>query len=429
MPVALNMAPSPGSNGPEGTLFDAKLEQAGLFPLHAVEISTLQINVGKRCNQACKHCHVDAGPHRTEEMTRETAALVIDVLRRHPRIGTLDITGGAPELNPCFEYLVSEARALGRHVMDRCNLTILFVPGKERLAEFVAEHRVEIVASLPYYLAQRTDAQRGIGVFEQSVAGLKRLNALGYGQPDSGLVLNLVYNPTGAFLPPAQAAIEREYRDELMRRHGIVFNHLYTITNMPIARFAHFLRRTNNYDRYLDKLAAPLIRPPPPTSCAARSFRSAGTARCTTATSTVCWNCPYPAAPRATCATSTTMLLFGGASCSAIIVWAARRARVPPAAAWWHNLSLRRSARIHIAAPRSRARGRSRAGAPAKTAARRSACSRSVAFPAAGRGSDPAAKRRKRVCGSRPWARCPFHGPITGLIGPSVNACSPKAPA
>jgi radical SAM/Cys-rich protein len=171
--------------------------------------------------------------------------------------------------------LVTEARALGRHVMDRCNLTILFVEGKERLAEFLAENRVEIVASLPYYLAQRTDAQRGRGVFEQSIAGLKRLNVLGYGQPESGLALNLVYNPTGAFLPPAQAAIEREYRDELMKREGIVFNHLYTITNMPIARFAHFLRRTNNYDRYLDKLAG-AFNPQAAANVMCRSLLSVG---------------------------------------------------------------------------------------------------------------------------------------------------------
>ena len=271
MPLALNMAPPAEKAG----LFDAKLQSAGLFPLRALEISTLQINVGKRCNQACKHCHVDAGPNRTEEMSRETAELVIDVLRRHPQIGTLDITGGAPELNPHFEYLVTEAHRLNRHVMDRCNLTILFVPGKEHLAEFLAANRVEIVASLPYYLAQRTDAQRGAGVFEQSVEGLKLLNALGYGEPNSGLVLNLVYNPTGAFLPPAQAAIEREYRDELMKRHGIVFNHLYTITNMPIARFAHFLRRTNNYDRYLDKLAG-AFNPAAAANVMCRSLLSVG---------------------------------------------------------------------------------------------------------------------------------------------------------
>lgn len=252
MAVALLMAPP----STQKSVFGAKLESAGLGPLRAAPITTLQINVGKRCNQACKHCHVEAGPNRTEEMSRETAEQIVAALTRHPEIATLDITGGAPELNPHFEWLVTEARALGRHVMDRCNLTILFVPGKEHLAEFLAENRVEVVASLPYYLAQRTDAQRGTGVFEQSVAGLQRLNALGYGRPDTGLLLNLVYNPTGAFLPPEQGAIEAEYKRELLARHDIVFNHLYTITNMPISRFRHFLERSGNYARYMDKLAA-----------------------------------------------------------------------------------------------------------------------------------------------------------------------------
>ena len=237
-------------------MFDAALNACGAFPLRAAGIDTLQVNVGKKCNQACGHCHVDAGPHRTEEMTRETAETVIDILRRHPQIGTLDITGGAPELNPSFRFLVMEARALGRRVIDRCNLTVLSVPGQETLTDFLAENGVEVTASLPYYLADRTDAQRGQGVFGQSLDGLHQLNDLGYGKPDSGLLLNLVYNPTGAFLPPPQADIENEYRRELAKRHGIVFNHLYTITNMPIARFRHFLERTGNYERYTQKLAA-----------------------------------------------------------------------------------------------------------------------------------------------------------------------------
>ncbi len=236
--------------------FDAALARADLLPLRAVRIDTLQINVGKRCNQACKHCHVDAGPLRTEEMTRETAELVVAALARSPGIATLDITGGAPELNPNFRYLAQSAHALGRHVIDRCNFTVLFVPGQEDTARFLANHQVEIVASLPYYMAERTDAQRGGGVFAQSLEALHLLNGLGYGQPGSGLTLNLVYNPTGAFLPPAQAAIEAEYRVELARRYGIVFNHLFTITNMPIARFRHFLERTGNYAPYLAKLSA-----------------------------------------------------------------------------------------------------------------------------------------------------------------------------
>jgi len=253
MQVSLPMAPIRAEGLSD---FDRLLQQSDQYPLAATDVTTLQVNVGKRCNQACGHCHVEAGPSRTEEMTRETAALVIEALRRHPGITTLDITGGAPELNPSFEFLVVEARRLGRHVLDRCNLTILFVPGQERLAQFLADQGVEVVASLPYYLADRTDAQRGQGVFEQSITALRLLNSLGYGQPDTGLTLNLVYNPTGAFLPPAQAAIEAEYKRELEKRHGIVFNHLFTITNMPIARFRHFLERSGNYDKYLSRLAA-----------------------------------------------------------------------------------------------------------------------------------------------------------------------------
>ena len=234
--------------------FDAALTQAGQFPLSAVRVDTLQINVGKRCNQACKHCHVDAGPNRTEEMSREVAEQVVEALRRSPGIRTLDITGGAPELNANFRYLVQSARDLGRSVIDRCNLTVLFLPGQEDTAQFLADSRAEVVALLPYYLADRTDAQRGSGVFTQSIDGLRLLNSLGYGQPGTGLELNLVYNPTGAFLPPDQEAIEAEYRTELAKRYGIVFSHVFTITNMPIARFKHFLERTHNYDKYMDKL-------------------------------------------------------------------------------------------------------------------------------------------------------------------------------
>lgn len=237
-------------------IFDAALDRAALFPLRAVRVETLQINVGKRCNQACKHCHVDAGPLRTEEMTRETAEQVVAALARSPGIATLDITGGAPELNANFRFLVQSARVLGRHVIDRCNFTVLFEPGQEDTAQFLADNQVEVVASLPYYLAERTDAQRGGGVFAQSLDALHLLNGLGYGMPGSGLVLNLVYNPTGAFLPPAQAAIEAEYRAELAARYGVAFNHLYTITNMPIARFRHFLERSGNYAPYMHKLSA-----------------------------------------------------------------------------------------------------------------------------------------------------------------------------
>ena len=235
------------------TTFQDRLAGAGRWPLMATNVETLQVNVGKRCNQACKHCHVEAGPNRTEVMTPETAGFVLDALRRHPQIKTLDITGGAPELNPSFRYLVTEAKKLGRHVIDRCNLTVLFEPGQEDTARFLRGHDVDVVASLPYYLAQRTDAQRGLGVFDLSVEGLRLLNSLGYGR-EGGPALDLVYNPTGAFLPPAQAEIEAEYRHELDKRYGIVFSHLYTITNMPISRFLHFLERSGNYDRYMEKL-------------------------------------------------------------------------------------------------------------------------------------------------------------------------------
>jgi radical SAM/Cys-rich protein len=233
--------------------FVQALAESGLAPLTATGITVFQINVGKLCNQTCGHCHVDAGPDRREIMTRETAELCIAALERTD-IPTVDITGGAPELNPNFRWLVEQSRSLGRHVMDRCNLSVLLLPAQAGLAEFLAEHRVEIIASLPYYLEQQTDAQRGDGAFAKSIEALRKLNALGYGHERSGLRLNLVYNPVGAFLPPAQHSIETDFKRELGRRHGIVFNSLYTITNMPINRFLEFLLRSGNYERYMDKL-------------------------------------------------------------------------------------------------------------------------------------------------------------------------------
>ena len=215
-------------------------------------LTTLQINVGYRCNQSCLHCHVNAGPKRRESMSRETIDAVLAFLRNNP-IETLDITGGAPELNAHFRYLVKAARDLGVHVMDRCNLTILSEPDQGDLAMFLAEQRVEIVASLPCYLEENVDGQRGDGVYARSMSGLRSLNALGYGQPDSGLVINLVYNPTGAFLPPAQAALEADYRREL-GKHGIVFNHLFTLANMPIQRFGSTLVSKGEFDDYMGLL-------------------------------------------------------------------------------------------------------------------------------------------------------------------------------
>jgi radical SAM/Cys-rich protein len=233
--------------------FAQALAESGLAPLTATGITVFQINVGKLCNQTCGHCHVDAGPDRREIMTRETAELCIEALRGTD-IPTVDITGGAPELNPNFRWLVEQSRGLGRHVMDRSNLSVLLLPAQEDLASFLADNEVEVVASLPYFLEHQTDAQRGAGVFARSIEALRKLNALGYGQEGSKLRLNLVYNPVGAFLPPSQHAVEADFKRELRRRHGIVFNSLYTITNMPINRFLDFLLRSGNYERYMEKL-------------------------------------------------------------------------------------------------------------------------------------------------------------------------------
>ncbi len=232
--------------------FDETLTAHGRRPLATTGIEVLQVNVGKLCNQVCAHCHVDAGPDRTEVMTQETAELVIETLRRFP-IPTLDLTGGAPELNPCFRFLVEQASALGRRIIDRCNLTILLVPSQRDLIDFLARHRVEVTASLPSFRASGTNAQRGDGIFEKSIEALQRLNAAGYGRGGE-LVLNLVHNPVGAFLPGDQAGLEREYKRELSLRYGITFDNLFTITNMPISRYLEFLERSGNVERYLELL-------------------------------------------------------------------------------------------------------------------------------------------------------------------------------
>ena len=224
------------------------------FPrLFRRRVDTLQVNVGYRCNQSCVHCHVGASPQRTEEMAGETVDLVIAVLKRR-RIATLDITGGAPELNPHFRRLVCAARDIGVRVIDRCNLTILEVVGQEDLAEFLHCQQVEITASLPCYLADNVDRQRGKGVFESSIRGLRRLNALGYGREGTGFILNLVYNPQGPSLPPPQEALEAAYRRELGDKFGIVFNSLFTLANMPIQRFGSTLISKGEFDRYLELL-------------------------------------------------------------------------------------------------------------------------------------------------------------------------------
>ena len=232
--------------------FDDVLLRSGLPHLETTRIEVLQVNVGKLCNQTCAHCHVDAGPDRREAMSRETATKVIELLRRHD-IATLDITGGAPELNQQFRFLVDHASELGRRIIDRCNLTVLTLPGQADLIPYLAERRVEVSASLPSFRSAGTDAQRGDGVFEKSIAALKLLNEAGYGK-GTGLVLDLVHNPVGAFLPGNQASLERDYRRELSSRHGIVFDHLHTITNMPISRFLEFLERSGNTQSYMDLL-------------------------------------------------------------------------------------------------------------------------------------------------------------------------------
>jgi radical SAM/Cys-rich protein len=230
-----------------------RLDRIAFPPVQRRRLETLQVNLGYRCNQSCMHCHVNAGPRRTEEMS---AAVVDEVLAFMARtsVSTLDITGGAPELNPHFRRLVIAAREMQMRVMDRCNLTILEVPGQEDLAEFLARWRVEIVASLPCYLESNVDRQRGKGVFESSIRGLRRLNVLGYGREDAELVLNLIYNPQGAALPPPQASLEADYRRVLRERYGILFNRLYALTNMPIQRFGAFLIANGEFEKYLDLL-------------------------------------------------------------------------------------------------------------------------------------------------------------------------------
>ena len=230
------------------------LLQATEFPpIRRRRLETLQVNLGYKCNQTCVHCHVNAGPTRTEMMGRETIEHVLAFLAA-ARLKTLDITGGAPELNPHFRTLVAAARALGVHVMDRCNLTIIEQPGQEDLPQFLTGHEVEIVASLPCYLEDNVDRQRGKGVFDASIRCLKILNRFGYGLPDTGLVLNLVYNPQGAVLPPPQVELEQNYRQHLGERFGITFNQLYVLTNMPIQRFGSMLISKGQFEQYMDVL-------------------------------------------------------------------------------------------------------------------------------------------------------------------------------
>jgi radical SAM/Cys-rich protein len=226
------------------------LKDTGFPHLRRGRLETIQVNLGYRCNQSCLHCHVAASPARTEQMSEATVEVVLAVLERQ-NIVTLDLTGGAPELNPRFRHIVQKARALGVHVIDRCNLTILEEPDQDDLAAFLAGHQVEIVASLPCYLEENVDRQRGKGVFETSLRALCKLNALGYGRQDSGLILNLVYNPQGPALPPPQETLEADYNRHLDERYGISFNRLYTLTNMPIQRFGSMLVSKGQFQQYM----------------------------------------------------------------------------------------------------------------------------------------------------------------------------------
>ncbi len=248
----LNRADQEGRHIPK---FKDKLQTIGLHPLRATGIEIFQINVGKMCNQTCKHCHVDAGPDRKEIMTREVMEQCLRLIAEGPHITTVDLTGGAPEMNPHFRWFVEQISALGKKTIVRCNLTIILAnPKYHDLPEFFRQHQVEVVSSLPHFAAAQTDAQRGDGVFEKSVKALQMLNAVGYGKEDTGLMLNLVYNPAGAFLPASQTSLEKEFKRRLKSKYDIDFNSLFTITNMPISRFLDYLLQSGNYESYMEKL-------------------------------------------------------------------------------------------------------------------------------------------------------------------------------
>jgi radical SAM/Cys-rich protein len=235
--------------------FAGRLEQLGYPELRAAQLSVLQVNLGWRCNQACKHCHFLTGPERPEQMTADTAEAVIQAAARWA-IPAVDLTGGSPEVNPHFETLVDRLHELGVQILVRCNLTVLLEPGKEHLPQFFRERSVELVCSLPYFQEDLVDRLRGQGVFQRSLEALRRLNRLGYGQKDSELKLNLMYNPAGAYFPPEQGPLEEVFRRELARRYGISFHHLYTLFNMPIGRFKEYLQRSSNYEGYMGKLVS-----------------------------------------------------------------------------------------------------------------------------------------------------------------------------
>lgn len=235
--------------------FSQKLRETGQLPLKPTELEIFQINVGKMCNQVCKHCHVDAGPDRKEIMTRETMELCLKVLRETPSFKTVDLTGGAPEMNPNFRWFVEQISQLGKEIIVRCNLTIIVANASYNdLPQFFAKHKIHVISSLPFYQKDATDRQRGDGVFDRSIRALKMLNEVGYGREGSSLTLDLVYNPVGAFLPGPQAGLERDYKAQLKQLFGIEFNHLFAITNLPISRYLEYLIASDNLDDYMEKL-------------------------------------------------------------------------------------------------------------------------------------------------------------------------------
>lgn len=235
--------------------FRKKLENIGLYPLKPTGLEIFQVNLGKMCNQVCKHCHVDAGPDRREIMTRDTMEQILEAIHSTD-VKTVDLTGGAPEMNPDFRWFVESLSAMGKSIIVRCNLTIILAnPQYHDLPEFYKKHKVNVVSSLPYFAAKRTDAQRGEGVFEKSIQALKMLNAEGYGVPESGLQLDLVYNPSGAFLPGDQGELQQQFKDKLRELYQIEFNELFAITNLPISRFLDYLIQSENYGDYMTELA------------------------------------------------------------------------------------------------------------------------------------------------------------------------------
>ncbi|MEX2592353.1 MAG: arsenosugar biosynthesis radical SAM (seleno)protein ArsS [Anditalea sp.] len=250
----IHLLESTSVNGFKHLKFKDKLREVGAFPLKPKSIDVFQINLGKMCNQVCKHCHVDAGPDRKEIMTRETMQLCLKAVKEsHAKV--VDLTGGAPEMNPHFRWFVEELSLLDKEIIVRCNLTIIVAnPKYNDLPEFYKKHHCEVVSSLPYFTAVKTDSQRGTGVFEKSIKALEMLNAVGYGIEGTGLKLNLVYNPSGAFLPADEKSLKAQFQKKLKTQYDIVFNELYTITNLPVSRFLEYLVRSGNYENYMEKL-------------------------------------------------------------------------------------------------------------------------------------------------------------------------------